>query len=142
MISFSNWRTKRRERIRLRCQRMARRSNEVQAAARLLRPVDADTVRSRALDDARGTLLREGITVRTAGERLVVTSWEVRRSFHGRTNQVDIVCRDFAPAAGQELRTNPGPAAAGHGTVGARLLRTCSLRTATRLLARRPASRD
>jgi hypothetical protein len=93
----------------LRCQAMARRSNEVQAAARLLRPLDADTLRWRALQDARGQLLREGITVRSAGELLVVTSWEVRRSFHGRTNQVDCL-------------------------VGGRVLRTCSLRTANRLL--------
>jgi hypothetical protein len=64
MNMFSNWRTKRRERRRLRCQAMARRSNEVQAAARLSRPLDADTRRRRALDDARGSVLREGVSIR------------------------------------------------------------------------------
>lgn len=111
MNSFSNWRTKRRERRRLRAQAMARASNRVQAAARLTRPVDADTLRRRALHDARGRVIREGITIRPAGELLMVTSWEVRRSFYGRTNQVDCI-------------------------VGGRVLRTCSLRTATRLLLR------
>lgn len=111
MNTFSNWRTKRRERRRLRRQAMARRSNEVQAAARLSRPLDADTLRRRALDDARGTVLREGVSIRTAGAVIMVTGWSVCRSFYGRTNQVDIL----------------------HGGV---LLRTCSLRTATRLLRR------
>lgn len=87
MNRYSNWRTKQRERRRLRCQAIARRSNEVQAAARLLRPVNADTLRRRALDDARGAVLREGRTYTTAGE----THWQVRRSISGRVNQVDIV---------------------------------------------------
>lgn len=96
MSRFSNWRTKRRERIRLRCQAMARRSNEVQAAARLLRPVDADTLRWRALHDARGLVLREGVTFFGDGR---VVPWCVRRSLHGRVNQLDVV------AGGQIWRT-------------------------------------
>ena len=66
---------------------MAHRSNEVQAAARLLRPVDADTLRRRALDDARGLLLREGVTYRADS----ATHWRLHRSFRGRVNQVDLV---------------------------------------------------
>ncbi len=66
---------------------MARRSNEVQAAARLLRPVDADTMRWRALHDAKGQLLREGVTYRASGE----TRWQLRRSVAGRVNQVDLI---------------------------------------------------
>ena len=50
-------------------------------------PVDADTVRRRALDDARGLLLREGVTYRAGGE----THWQLRRSLRGRVNQVDLV---------------------------------------------------
>lgn len=87
MNRFSNYRTKRRERTRLRCQAMARRSNEVQAAARLLREPDADTLRWRALHDARGQVIREGVTY-TAGKE---TRWLVCRSRAGRTNQVDLV---------------------------------------------------
>lgn len=87
MSRFANWRTKRRERIRLRCQRMARRSNEVQAAARMLRLVDADTMRWRALQDARGMVLREGCTYRADS----VTTWQLRRSVAGRINQVDLL---------------------------------------------------
>jgi len=48
---------------------------------------DADTVRSRALDDARGTVVRTGCTYTAAG----VTEWQVRRSIAGRTNQYDLV---------------------------------------------------
>ena len=66
---------------------MARESNRVQALARLSRPVDADTLRCRALHDARGFLLREGVTYRTGME----THWQLRRSLCGRVNQVDIV---------------------------------------------------
>jgi hypothetical protein len=50
-------------------------------------PVDADTLRCRALDDARGLLLRHGATYTAAG----VTRWELRRSRRGRVNQVDLI---------------------------------------------------
>lgn len=111
MNSFSNWRTKRRHRRRLRAQAMARASNRVQALARLQREIPADTMRRRALHDARGQVLREGFTARVAGAVIMVTGWEVRRSYHGRTNQVDCI-------------------------IGGRVLRTCSRRTADRLLRR------
>lgn len=58
-------------------------------AARLANPpsVDADTLRWRALDDARGALLRHGATYTAAS----VTHWELRRSRRGRVNQVDLL---------------------------------------------------
>lgn len=95
---------------------MACRSNAVQAAARLLRPLDADTVRARALDDRRGTVIREGLTFSLAAGLLRVTCWSVCHSRRGRVNQVDI-------------------------TIDGAVWRTCSERTARRLLARprRPA---
>lgn len=49
---------------------------------------DADTVRLRALHDARGTVLREGVTYGGDGR---IVPWCVRRSVAGRVNQVDIV---------------------------------------------------
>lgn len=51
------------------------------------RPVDADTLRWRALHDAKGIVLREGVTYRASG----VTTWQLRRSLDGRVNQVDLI---------------------------------------------------
>ena len=51
------------------------------------RPVDADTLRWRALHDAKGLLLREGATYRASG----VITWQLRRSLAGRVNQVDLL---------------------------------------------------
>ncbi len=65
----------------------AQRSNAAQAAARMTRPVDADTLRWRALQDARGQLLRHGCTY-TAGTE---THWEARRSVLGSVKQVDLL---------------------------------------------------
>lgn len=65
-----------------------RRSQRVQAAKRMERGPDADTVRLRALHDARGTVLREGVTYKGDGR---IVPWCVRRSVAGRVNQVDIV---------------------------------------------------
>ena len=56
----------------------------------------ADTVRARALRDAKGLVLREGVTYRGDGTE---TPWQVRRAVEGRTDQVEIV------AAGQIVRT-------------------------------------
>lgn len=67
-------------------QAWARRSNAVQAEARMTREPDADTLRRRALHDARGTVLREGCTYSATGEQ----RWQVVRSVHGRTDQRDI----------------------------------------------------
>lgn len=88
MIRIHNWRTKARLRRRLRAQQMARRSNEVQATKRLNREPDADTLRWRALWDAKGSPTdRAGCTYTSGGE----IHWEVRRSLRGRTNQYDLI---------------------------------------------------
>jgi hypothetical protein len=68
-------------------QEWARRSNAVQSAARMAREPDFDTLRWRALDDARGLILREGTTYRCGQE----TNWQLRRSLHGHSNQVDLL---------------------------------------------------
>lgn len=65
----------------------AHRSNAVQAKARLERGIDAETERHRALYDMRGQVLREGICYRGGNEM----HWQVRRSIHGRSNQLDLV---------------------------------------------------
>jgi hypothetical protein len=54
---------------------------------RRTREVEADTLRWRALHDAKGQLLREGCTYRADSE----THWQLRRSTAGRVNQVDLV---------------------------------------------------
>lgn len=79
-------------------QEYARRSNAVQAAARLGRGLDAETLRKRALDGARGQVVRTGCTYNAGGE----TQWQVQRSLEGRTDQFDLV------ANGSVFRTS-GP---------------------------------
>lgn len=59
----------------------------MQAVARATRPVDADTLRWRALNDARGQVVREGCTYRASG----LTHWQVRRAVGGRTDQFEFV---------------------------------------------------
>jgi hypothetical protein len=49
---------------------------------------DADTLRRRALHDARGQIVREGVTYFGDGR---VVPWSVRRSVRGRVDQFDIV---------------------------------------------------
>jgi len=69
-------------------QEWARRSHAVQAAKRMARGPDWDTVRMRALHDARGQVLRHGVTysaTHTNGQ-----PWTILRSKNGRTNQVDL----------------------------------------------------
>ena len=61
--------------------------NKAKAQKRMERGADADTLRSRALHDARGTVIREGITYRSTGE----TKWVIRRSVTGRTDQYEFV---------------------------------------------------
>lgn len=55
---------------------------------RLADGVDADTLRRRALHDARGTVLREGRTYRAGGS---VVHWVVRRAVAGRSDQFEFV---------------------------------------------------
>jgi hypothetical protein len=73
----------------------ARRSNAAQSAARIAREPDADTLRRRALHDARGQLIREGRTYSAAGAK----HWRVIRSLRGRTDQRDVI------VDGQLIRT-------------------------------------
>jgi hypothetical protein len=68
-------------------QEWARRSQAVQAQKRLAREPDFETVRARALHEARGRLLREGRTYFAQA----CTHWQVRRSQHGRTDQRDVI---------------------------------------------------
>ena len=64
-----------------------RRSQAVQASARMSREPDWDEMRMLSLQDRRGKVIREGITYRASGE----TTWQVRHAIGGRTNQVEIV---------------------------------------------------
>ena len=66
----------------------AYRSQAVQSASRLVRGPDADTLHRRALHDARGQIVREGITFFGDGR---VVPWRVQRSFAGRVDQFDLV---------------------------------------------------
>lgn len=69
-------------------QEWARRSQRTQATKRIECGPDAETVRHRVLYDARGAVLREGITYKGNGS---VIPWRVRRAITGRVNQVEIV---------------------------------------------------
>lgn len=69
-------------------QRWALRSQAAQSSARIARGPDADTLRRRALHDARGEVVREGVTYFGDGR---VVPWCVRRSIAGRVDQFDIV---------------------------------------------------
>jgi len=73
-------------------QAWARRSHAAQSEARIARGQDADTVRRRALHDARGQLVREGVTYFGNGR---VIPWEVRRSLIGRVDQFDIIVSGY-----------------------------------------------
>lgn len=81
------YRYPRRER-RAMAQQWARRSNGVQFANRIARGPDAETLRLRALHDARGKIVRDGVTYFGSGR---VVGWCVRRSFAGRVDQFDVV---------------------------------------------------
>ena len=77
----------------------ARRSNAVQNAARLAREPDADTLRHRALHDARGQVVRHGATYRAAG----VTHWIVRRSITGSVRPCVFLVAGGGTVPGTEL---------------------------------------
>ena len=66
----------------------AKRSNAMQAISRAERGPDADTLRKRALYDARGKVEREGCDYSSAGEQ----NWQTIRSLNGRTDQYDLCC--------------------------------------------------
>ena len=80
-------------------QSWARRSHATRAARRMERGADADTLRRRALHDARGQIMREGVTYFGDGR---VVPWSVRRSVRGRVDQFDVF-------AGETLWRTGGP---------------------------------
>jgi hypothetical protein len=57
------------------------------ALTRMERGIDAETAHRRALDDARGQLIREGCTYSASAEQ----HWRILRSVRGRTNQRDVI---------------------------------------------------
>lgn len=59
----------------------------VRAQRRIEKGVDADTLRARALDDARGMVEREGASYGSTGEH----HWAIRRTVCGRVNQKDFM---------------------------------------------------
>jgi hypothetical protein len=62
-------------------------SQRIQRENRATSLPDAETAMRRALDDARGQTIDEGRDWIGGKER----HWLIRRSIHGRTNQVDVV---------------------------------------------------
>ena len=64
---------------------LSKRWNATKAAKRIEQGVDADTLRRRSFQDARGKLERSGTTYDATGAH----TWEVRRSIAGRINQHD-----------------------------------------------------
>jgi hypothetical protein len=57
---------------------------------------DADTIRRRALEDARGTVLRQIDVYSASGTR----HWQIVRSVLGRTNQLDLILDGHVVATG------------------------------------------
>jgi len=84
---IKSYRRLRRERKQAEGRLMARESNRVQQENRSTRDVDFDTTHRRALHDAKGQTIREGCTYTTG----TVRPWLLRRSLHGRTDQVDLL---------------------------------------------------
>jgi hypothetical protein len=78
---------KRNSRWRAICRKRGLASQAIQREQRASRPIDADTLRCRALHDARGQVVREGATYRASG----VTHWQVRRAVDGRCDQWEFV---------------------------------------------------
>ena len=64
---------------------LSKRCNAAKAKKRIKQGVGADTLRFRALHDARGKIERSGTTYDATGSH----TWEMRRSIAGRTNQHD-----------------------------------------------------
>lgn len=83
----TNWRVRRWRAASRRGRVMARAHWREKHERLRTRPIDADTLRRRTLHDARGRTLRHGVHY-AAG---LVVRWEIRRSAHGRVNQVDLL---------------------------------------------------
>lgn len=52
----------------------------------------AEEARLRALHDAKGRVLREGVTYSVHLGELVVNQWQKRRALRGRVDQVELLC--------------------------------------------------
>jgi len=52
----------------------------------------AEDARQRALQDAKGLVLRSGVTYSVKSGQLVELHWQKRRALHGRSDQVELVC--------------------------------------------------
>lgn len=63
----------------------------------------AEDARQRALKDAKGMVLREGVTYTAEGEQ----HWQKRRALFGRTDQVELVCNGLViKTTGETLLRN------------------------------------
>lgn len=76
--------------------------HKAKAAKRIGQDIDADTLRMRSLWDAKGQVLREGVTYKSTGE----VAWAIARSIHGRINQIDVIVNGsvWATAGARRLR--------------------------------------
>lgn len=70
------------------------------AANRKPSDLDFETIRMRALHDAKGTIIRQGCTYTSDGE----TDWQMRRAVHGRVNQVELVVGGEIRATGSHRK--------------------------------------
>lgn len=91
-MSLPNW-VKRESR-----KRFSALGNATKAKLRIERTPDLETLRLRALHDAKGQIIRQGCTYRSTGE----THWIVRRSISGRIDQFDFI-------ANRRLKLTGGP---------------------------------
>ena len=68
-------------------QAVSKRWHEAKAIKRMERGPDAETMRKRALFDAKGAILREGCKYSIDFDE----NWQVRRSIEGRIDQQDLL---------------------------------------------------
>jgi len=81
-------------------QAVSKRWHEAKSKLRMERGPDADTMRKRALYDAKGQLVREGCTYRDGK----VVTWRIVRSVAGRCDQFDIIASgQLRETAGKRL---------------------------------------
>lgn len=76
--------------------------HQAKAKLRMDREPDADTLRMRAIYDAKGQVLREGVTYTATSER----PWAIRRAVHGRVNQVELVVAGAVRKCGSMRKAN------------------------------------
>jgi hypothetical protein len=62
----------------------------------------AEEVRQRALQDAKGMVIREGVTYRVKNSKIVCEPWTKRRALYGRTDQIEFtLCGKVVKTAGE-----------------------------------------